>query len=134
MGSMKIDTKDIEKLVSTAKKMQNNMQKFCVDTVSGLANRTIKDAKENTTVDTGEMLQGWFNTPVNKNGNEYSNETKNDASHASYEENGRRTRIRKDGTRGWVPGKFMLLKATLKVQRQAPNIIKSRWKKFVGGK
>lgn len=131
MGDMRIDTKDINKLIGKLKGL--NVQGFCEDTAAELGNRTLAEAKNNVAVDTGELRQGYYTVPVKRIGNIYESSTKNNVPYASYEENGHRTRLRKDGTRGWVVGSFTLLKATKKVEKQAPRIIKARWKQFIGG-
>lgn len=129
MGDIKIDISGFKNLTSKLKNIDT--RQFGVNTVAELSNRVLREAIQNTTVDTGEMKRGWYVTPVTVAGNVFSTEVKNDAPHAGYEENGRRTRVRKDGSRGWVPGKFILLKATRKVERKAPSIIKARLSKHL---
>lgn len=137
MGDMRIDTKDINKLIGKLKGL--NVQGFCEDTVAELGNRTLRDVKQNTPVGVyedgkqgGTLRKNWFVTPVKKESSSYVVEVKNNTHYAAHVENGHRTRLRKNGTRGWVAGRFMLLKGTKKVEKQAPRIIKARWKQFIG--
>lgn len=136
MGDVKIDLSGFKSLTDKLKNI--NIDEFGLSTVNELGNRVLRDVRQNTPVGVyddgrvgGTLKRSWYVEPARKERNIYISEIKSDADYAGYVENGRRTRLRKDGSRGWVPGRFMLLKATRKVERQAPKIIKARLSKHL---
>lgn len=131
MGDVRVDTSGFEKFI---KKIEGiDTHGLMVGVTAELSNRVLRDAKENTPVGEyedgrqgGTLRRNWFVTNVRKVGNTYETEVKNDTDYAGYVESGHRTRVRKDGSRSWIPGQFILLKATNKINRKAPDIIKAR--------
>lgn len=139
--------------------VRKRSEQFCEETVQELVNRLLakvvartpvgeygtkdvhfvtKDGKEvrfTATLDKtgGTLRRGWTVGEVTKRGNEYEVELINPVQYATYVEYGHRTPPRRDGSRGWVEGRFMLTISEEELKEEAPTIIERKIKEFVEG-
>lgn len=57
----------------------------------------------------------------------------NPVPYASYVNDGHRTRLRKDGTRGWVEGQFFLELSIADLEKITPQLLNQRLEEFLKG-
>lgn len=111
-----------------------------VSTTKELGDRVKRNAKNRTPTGVykgkktgGTLKRGWKTTEVERIGKSFSITVYNDVKYAIYVEKGHRTRKRKDGSRGWVEGKFMLEKAQTDVKKVMDRVIKDKVDKLLKG-
>lgn len=113
------------------------------NTVNELANRLKRNVVKNTLPYVpkhagdkrrgGTLRRGWKTTTAYKSGNSFSADIYNNVYYAVYVEKGHRTRERKDGSRGWVEGKFMLERAEFSVKLVMDRVLKEKIDKLLKG-
>ncbi len=119
----KVDYRALKNFRESLERMEKlESDKLCNDLVKELAARALRKVKLLTPVDTGNLRRSWVTTDVSKVGDQYTAEILNEASYAIYVEYGHRTPDHK----GWVPGKFMLTKTMMEIEKQMPKIIENK--------
>lgn len=144
---IKIDKKDIQRLIKGMQKIEKNVDNVAVDSLNELTAIAIAEAKRNTmkgeSLDTN-LRDSYFPTEMVKEGNTYSRSVKNDARNQDgelyliYYEYGHRTRLGtsknplykpKVGAKAWVRGRYPLLKGSVKARSASKRIISKNMKK-----
>lgn len=130
-GSVEFD--GLKELQKELLKMQENLDKVILPIANELAARLLAKVKRKTPVGQypngkkgGTLKKGWQIGEVKQNGDNFEVEIFNPTYYAEYVEYGHRTRERKDGSRGWVEGRFMLTVSVREVQTLAPKLIEKR--------
>lgn len=152
------DFKQLKDLQERIKKLEgNDFDAFCTACAKELVARLLAKVIKRTPVGDypsssvkmgGTLRRGWTtrteaeaasggksdaaayvaSLPITKSGNMIQIEIVNPVNYASYVEYGHRTRNHK----GWVKGKFMLTISEQELQSQAPKILESKLKKYLG--
>ena len=144
----KCDFKEFYELQKRLEKMERERAAFMEDCAKELAARLLARAIKRTPVGQypagsgkkgGTLRRGWTagkqqdagayarSLPVNRVGDTYVVDIINPTEYASYVEYGHRTR----GGKGWVKGQFMLTKSEIELDRQAPQILEAKIKKYL---
>ena len=137
MGDINFDTRDFKKILDKLKHL--NTDKLCREATKDVASMVVAEATQNTVVVTGRLKGSYFVSPVKKEGNIYNTKVLNDAKsddgeyYFGWYEKGHRQEVGryvpalgKTLKKPWVEGRFTLLTATKKVNKQAPKIIEAR--------
>lgn len=114
-------------LARTGANVDPAMRKLSKEVAARLYGGAIRNTKRFTKRRSGTLEKGWDVSGIRQKGDAYEIDVFNSASdggvkYAIYVEYGHRTRIRKDGTRGWVNGRFMLTRAKNQVEGQIPRL------------
>lgn len=132
----KVDFEELKQLQKNLEKLQADTDKINADIVKELAARVLREVKQKTPVDTGELRRNWEVGPVVKNGGYYEITVFNPVEYAPYVEYGHRQTpgryvpaIGKRLKQGWVQGRFMLKISCDDIQSKAPAILEKRLKK-----
>lgn len=128
-----VEFEDLKELQKELLKMQDNLDRVILPIAKELAARLLTKVKRKTPVGQyhngktgGSLKKAWQIGEVKQNGDNFEVEIFNTMNYADYVESGHRTRERKDGSRGWVEGKFMLTISVREVQTLAPKLIEKR--------
>ena len=127
----KCDFSDLKKLQKRVQKMVDEQSSFIRELAQELAKILDNKITKRTPVLTGALRRGW-KIEVRLKGNTYEIVIINPLEYASYVEEGHRTPERKDGTRGWVKGKFMMTISVDEVQNLAPRLLEKTIEKKLG--
>lgn len=132
-GSVEFD--GLKELQKELLKMQENLDKVIYPIANELAAILLRKVRKKTLPGKypkksgkkgGTLKKGWQIGEVKQNGDNFEVEIFNPTYYADYVEYGHRTRERKDGSRGWVEGRFMLTVSVREVQTLAPKLIEKR--------
>lgn len=135
------DFKDFEDFAKKIDGMSAKAQKAMESATKEVGARLLREAKLNTKKSvkrrTGTLERSWGVSGVLKRAGGYKITVFNPAAegktkYAGYVEYGHRTKIKKNGKRGWVQGRFMLTRAKMSVQKKLPKIIENAIKKELG--
>ena len=134
----KIDTKGFEELAGKLSRLKaGQLDAFYRAGAKELAARLLRKAAKRTPVGQypsgsgrtgGTLRRGWtidFNIKVV--GKAYEIDVINPVEYAAYVEYGHRTRSHK----GWVVGRFMMTKAAIELEAQAPQILERKLEKLL---
>lgn len=117
---------DFERLKKNIADFKNKkLKKINEALIKKIAVELLEKAKENTPVDTGNLLKNWKVGNVFKNGDLYSIEVFNDTDYASFVEYGH---INKSGK--WVGGRFMLTISEGQFKNDAQKVILSEFETY----
>lgn len=119
-----------EKIERAGQRVKPQMLKLTKKAGARLLSGAIRNTKMYVKRDTGTLERGWgVSGVVHRAGvGAYEITVSNTASdggtkYATYVEYGHRTKKRKDGSRGWVQGRYMLTRAKRDVERQLPKMV-----------
>lgn len=125
---------DFSQLVELQERIQQltegDLDKYFRDVLEELGTRLMTRAVKRTPVDTGTLRRNWQLTKVMRFSDHYRIRVLNTTEYAHWVENGHRTRNRQ----GWVPGYFMLRKATYETEAEMMTVLERELKKFLEGK
>lgn len=115
-------------LARTGANVDPAMRKLAKEVAARLYGGAIRNTKRFTKRRSGTLERSWDVSEIRQKGDVYGIDVFNHASdggvkYAIYVEYGHRTRVRKDGTRGWVNGRFMLTKARSQVEGHLPKLV-----------
>ncbi len=133
-----LDFKDLEKYLDVINKPLENGEidgflESLVKELGGSLYRNVVKRTPAAEVNGGTLKKGWRVSVVERYGKTFTVFVFNDVPYAIYVEKGHRTRVRKDGTRGWVEGYFMLERAEMDIEKVMHKIVKARYEKFLEG-
>lgn len=118
-----------EQLEKASQKTKPLMLKLTKEAAAWLYSGAIRNTKRYVKRRTGTLERGWSVGSVLYRAGEKVHEVtvSNTASdggtkYATYVEYGHRTKERKDGSRGWVQGRYMLTRAKRDVEKQLPKM------------
>lgn len=124
---MKIDTKGFKDFLEVLEKVDTG--RVCEATLNEGVQKMRTESVENTERITGDMRRAWDTTPTIRSGTTYSKSLINDEPYSGWVEKGHNTILKKDGTRGWVPGQHIALKAKIHYERNVNKIYAKHFKK-----
>lgn len=135
---MAFDFRDLKKFKDNlGNKLNDKEINNCINsTVNELSGRLLRDVVRNTPhteKSTGTLKKGWKVSNFKISGNTVTKDIYNQTYYAVYVEKGHRTRAKKDGSRGWVEGKFMLKRAENYVSKVMDRVIKEKIDKLLRG-
>ena len=116
----KFDFGEIEQLRDDLVKMSKSNRKFIEDFLLQMANRALAKTKKRTPVDSGNLRKNWKVDGVFKAEGILYVVLYNQVEYAGYVENGHRTVLRKDESRGWVEGYFMATISIAEIEKEMP--------------
>lgn len=145
------DTKELDKYIDKLKGLaEEEVQKFCEDTLKEIAARTLAKIIARTPVGVyppgsgkvgGTLRRGWTagedmdpyeyiynHTKVIKKGRVYQIIIENPVEYAAYVEYGHRTR----GGKGFVEGRFMMTISIDEMQDELPALLEKKLNDFLG--
>lgn len=112
------------------------VNKALKSTTLELGGRLLRDAVKLTPtgkVNGGTLKRGWRASGVSKTGEGHIITVTNDTEYAVYVEYGHRTRTKKDGTRGFAPGRFMLTRASRGIDKIKDEVVRAKIDKLLRG-
>ena len=122
---------DFSQLVELQERIQQltevDLDKYFRDVLEELGMKLMTRAIKRTPVDTGTLRRNWQLTKVMRFSDHYRIRVLNTTEYAHWVENGHRTRNRQ----GWVPGYFMLRKATYETEAEMMSVLERELKKFL---
>lgn len=116
------------------------LDKFCYATTRDLTQMLLAGATQRTPVGQydvstgligGTLRRNWHATKVTKNDAGYTADVFNDTEYAMYVEYGHRTPPRRNGSRGWVYGRFMLTNAKNDLENRLEPLVANRLKRVI---
>lgn len=128
---MKADFSGLEKLQAQIRAMGENKDRIIKETAKELAQMFLAEVMKTTPVDTGHLRRNWRIRNIRQVGNAYTCTIVNPVEYASYVEYGHRTVERKDGTRGWVEGQFMMTLAAQAIQKIGDVYVERKFEEFL---
>lgn len=124
----KFDYKELEELQKEVQKLTDNNTIFLKKVAQEFARIWLNKTVNRVHNVTGTLNRNW-KVKVQENEKEYLITISNPLEYSSYVEFGHRTKKRKDGSRGWVEGKFMMTKSKSEVENMTPKILEKMLKK-----
>lgn len=128
-----VEFSELKELQKELQNLRENIDSIVYPIANELTARLLTKVKRKTPVGRypkgktgGTLKKSWKIGEVRKKGNNFEVEIFNPMDYADYAEHGHRTRERKDGSRGWVEGKFMLTVSVREIQTLAPKLIEKR--------
>lgn len=136
---IKFNTRGLEELARKIELAQRDIDLFIEKTAKELASRLLAEVTNITPVGDypkqkklgGNLRRGWSNDNndnfrVIRDGDKYIIRLINNVEYASYVNSGHRTKIKKDGTRGWVEGQFFIKLAEEEITSITPALLEQR--------
>lgn len=144
MGKVKFDFSELEEFSKKLEKAGASTQTFIEDANNEIALRLLSKVikktqpgvySQNSGKVGGTLRGGWGADKVQKrsvwSGEVYATNLTNETYYASYVEYGHRTVVRKDGTRGYVEGRFYLTKSEKEVSAITESLVKKRAENYL---
>ncbi len=121
----KFDFKEFKEFQKNFESMVNKHDEVLKNTAQELAKEWLTRTKYRVHPVTGNLNNNW-RIEIQENGNDYLIIMSNSADYAPYVESGHRTKEKKDGSRGWIKGQFMMTKSKSEVENMAPRVLEKR--------
>ena len=118
---------DLRDRLEAAEKQSGDLCEKCA---KELAARLLQKVIKRTPVKTGNLKDNWFSTKVTRIGNAFEIRVYNPVSYGVYVEFGHR-RVGKNLTNPWTEGRYMLTKAELELEKQAPGLLAKMVQKYL---
>lgn len=128
---MKADFSGLTKLQEQIWQMTSEKDRLIEQAAKGLAKAFLAQVKKATPVDTGNLRRKWTIKDIKKVGNAYTCTVINPVQYASYVEYGHRTVQKKNGTRGWVEGQFMMTLSAEAIRRVGDAYVERKFEEFL---
>lgn len=121
---MKIEIEGVDEIIKGLKKRLDEAPGIVADWLDGHGDDALERVKLRTPVDSGDLRRNWEKQPIQRVGDEYSQEITNNVEYLPHVEYGHRTR---EGS-GVIPGVFMA-KTSREITKDAmkadmPNLAK----------
>lgn len=137
-----LDLREFKQLKEQLAKLdKSKAERFCYSTTRDLTQMLLAGATNRTPVGVypagsgrmgGTLRRNWHATKVEKTDNGYTADVFNDTEYAMYVEYGHRTRPTKNGSRGWVYGRFMLTNAKNDMENgQIEALVRNKLKRML---
>lgn len=132
---MKADFSGLTKLQQQIWQMTAEKDRLIEQAAKELAKAFLKQVKKATPVGVGKthgnLRRRWVVKDVKKVGNAYTCTVTNPVEYASYVEYGHRTVQKKNGTRGWVEGQFMMTLSAEAIKRVGDTYVERKFEEFL---